>query len=1017
MMRKHHVRFVLKWTLCLGLLAFAFSKADLANLRAHLRQVDGRWLAAGLGLCALNNASSAKQFQAGLAPLGMALSFWRISAIVLISAFYSMVVPAGMVAGGFASFYKIGKAGGRYLEAGALVVALRLLNTLLLVAFGLAGAFCERPWLEGAGRWITIAFAAGLCLAIWPFADPRIAQTLLLRLRVNPLGFGARLHDGLRAFECLVAGDRLRILAWGLARQRDQPPCLGLPRPCQRHPFAGLDPSLDRRLPRHRANAPLHHRRTGCSRIDLGRPLGTLRGSRSARPGLRFPDPPGHAGQHRLGRPPGTFRPTATKPRMNESRLIFRITFLWALWLSLEHWVFGDLSYLHVHDNADQLIPVFSWLTQSPDRLFGARLLPVLCGVDRFACSAWVHLFHVPFLFLPGWAANGLVLFTQRWVAGYFAARVSRDLFRFPLWIAVLVGLAYPLAPVEQGELRLMHGLNEPGFPLLLWVFGTMSLRSWPRLLAQAACLGVFLSLCLDPVSAMPFLLPTAVLVAGILRPEHRRPRMLLRLAAFLAVMSLAYLPFLWPPLGALARQAGSGHRGDWGGGGGFASLFLLRLRPILFGLMPWCGIVLLSAPFFLRPRFRERRWLALGAMLMVGLFLGSILQATAALLDDRLGLLRGFNFGRFERVLPLALLLLAAWGLEWFAGRMERRVRIPVVPVVFAIAATLAFSASWQIKRAHWQGMAHEGKTWRALLGNRDVAALAANTRGEEPFRVATAGAYHLLHPQYWLPHNLEMADGYMVMYPERYQQFWNKVVAPLVTTQPELAGHFSRWGSRVYLFHSRLPEDEHLPAIPFDAWYNRNLLSLANTRYLISRKPLDAPGLILLPPAVPDAERETWEGRGALSKALGYLRNENPGRRYFIYENPEAFPRARAVAKARYFPDTRALFDALAVADVSELRDTAFVVAGEADASLFSGDPTGNIRVDWERNEPGHLRLRIRGDRAAVLVLGQSFLPGWRFSIPGTTLASFPVNGAFTGVAVPAGENTVEAHYLPRP
>jgi len=217
MMPKHHVRFVLKWTLCLGLLAFAFSKADLANLRAHLRQVDGRWLAAGLGLCALNNASGAKQFQAGLRPLGMALSFWRMSAIMLISAFYSMVVPAGMVAGGLASFYKIGKAGGRYLEAGALVVALRLLNTLLLVAFGLAGAFCERSWLEGAGRWIPIAFAAGLCLALWPFADPRIAQNLLLRLRVNPLGFGARLHDGLRAFECLVAGDRLRILAWGLA--------------------------------------------------------------------------------------------------------------------------------------------------------------------------------------------------------------------------------------------------------------------------------------------------------------------------------------------------------------------------------------------------------------------------------------------------------------------------------------------------------------------------------------------------------------------------------------------------------------------------------------------------------------------------------------------------------------------------------------------------------------------------------------------------------------------------------
>jgi hypothetical protein len=63
-------------------------------------------------------------------------------------------------------------------------------------------------------------------------------------------------------------------------------------------------------------------------------------------------------------------------------------------------------------------------------------------------------------------------------------------------------------------------------------------------------------------------------------------------------------------------------------------------------------------------------------------------------------------------------------------------------------------------------------GWTWRGLYGGADVAALSARaeTSPAAPFRCATAGAFHEYHPLYLLANDLETADGYAVIYPDRY-------------------------------------------------------------------------------------------------------------------------------------------------------------------------------------------------------------------------------------------------------
>ena len=139
---------------------------------------------------------------------------------------------------------------------------------------------------------------------------------------------------------------------------------------------------------------------------------------------------------------------------------------LWALWLSAEYWALGDFSYLFIHDNADQIIPVSTWLTESPKRLFTESLLPEMSGVDRFATTAWVNLHRLFCLVMPAWLAHGLFIFVQRFVAGYFTCRLLREAFSVPPVVSILAGAAYTMISLEHGEMRLMHNLNEP-FPIV----------------------------------------------------------------------------------------------------------------------------------------------------------------------------------------------------------------------------------------------------------------------------------------------------------------------------------------------------------------------------------------------------------------------------------------------------------------------------------------------------------------------------------------------------------------------
>jgi hypothetical protein len=138
--------------------------------------------------------------------------------------------------------------------------------------------------------------------------------------------------------------------------------------------------------------------------------------------------------------------------------------------------------------------------------------------------------------------------------------------------------------------------------------------------------------------------------------------------------------------------------------------------------------------------------------------------------------------------------------------------------PMVFSLMAVgMLLATSYQVKTAHWQAMRLHGQNWRTVFNNAEIEALAERAAASpEPFRAATAGAFHQSHPMYLLAYGLEIADGYSVMYPNRYQLYWGEVIGPLMKSEDTFRGHFVGWGSRVYLFHSQVPALEGIPDHP---------------------------------------------------------------------------------------------------------------------------------------------------------------------------------------------------------
>jgi hypothetical protein len=228
--------------------------------------------------------------------------------------------------------------------------------------------------------------------------------------------------------------------------------------------------------------------------------------------------------------------------------------------------------------------------------------------------------------------------------------------------------------------------------------------------------------------------------------------------------------------------------------------------------------------------------------------------------------------------------------------------------------------------------------------------------------------------HPNKLMYWGLYAADGYQNVYPLRYHEVFGLLTKPHLERDPARFRYYHGWGQRAYAFGPEI---------------NSSIASLMGIRWFYAR------GV-----SVPEgAWREVFRQEGEA-----------------VYENLSVLPRAFVAPRTRSFPNRASLLSALEHAPLQELRTTAFVE--ETGSQTAGAGVAGNASagsVIWKRYSPDHVAFEVRSETRGILVLTDTFVPGWRALVNGRERRVFPVDGCFRGVSVPAGSSEVALDYSP--
>ena len=218
-----------------------------------------------------------------------------------------------------------------------------------------------------------------------------------------------------------------------------------------------------------------------------------------------------------------------------------------------------------------------------------------------------------------------------------------------------------------------------------------------------------------------------------------------------------------------------------------------------------------------------------------------------------------------------------------------------------------------------------------------------------------------------------LDDAGGYESMYPLSYHELFGVLTDPHLRNDPAHWAYFHDWGNR---------------AFPFGPELDLPVADLMGIRWVWTwGMPIDDPQLV---------PRFNY---GSI----------------IVYENRAVFPRAFMVNQTRAFSTEASLLRGLAAADDSELRATAFVVNGDGVpvADPTSGAATGNAVISVYT--PDRVDVWVQTPAASLLVLTDTYAPGWTATVCGSSEPISRVDAAFRAVQVPAGTCTVSFRYRP--
>jgi hypothetical protein len=128
-------------------------------------------------------------------------------------------------------------------------------------------------------------------------------------------------------------------------------------------------------------------------------------------------------------------------------------------------------------------------------------------------------------------------------------------------------------------------------------------------------------------------------------------------------------------------------------------------------------------------------------------------------------------------------------------------------------------------------------------------------------------------------------------------------------------------------------------------------------------------------------------------------------------IYENLDVLPRAFVVYDWQWAADVA---ESVAMMESDEFDPRRVAVLVGDGPFPATGEGTGKVEV--VSYEPESVVLRAESDVPGLLILTDSFYPGWEATIDGEPATIYAADGLFRGLFIPAGMHEVIFAYRPR-
>lgn len=655
------------------------------------------------------------------------------------------------------------------------------------------------------------------------------------------------------------------------------------------------------------------------------------------------------------------------------------------LFLIIEYIALGKYSFIQIHDFADDIFPryIALWRNFSASG-FHSWSSDIGAGTDRLTNLVYYdNLLSLLIAVFPAWLAYQIyvVLTTYAGVIGFY--KLNTVYFNQPKEFSALVAVFIPLIISYANSTGLSAGIQF--YPFVIYGVYWINSRFENLLLKLIVLIGLIYLASITMYFTLGFiyLAPFMMLWLGMIG-RVKLTTVISVAVAFLVVAIVHYANII-----ALVNYSSESHRVE------FSEFATNEGRNYFFYQLI---LALVSAFFIIRNRIINARLLVIFSVFLLITIGDSVLNYLWDAIFGRSALasLRISRLGFFSTSL-------LGFTILWIASQIndkEKKILSLIICISFIIVAL-------DLKRGNMTQWVTQGN----YVANFETKSLKNLWAGDNHsiFRVAVVDG--VTHPNMLSAYGFESADGYSPMYPVSYKHYWGQVIASLLEKDRGYKSYFLDWGSRFYLFIGGPAGGGRYEVVKFRDFFNLNLLSLANVKYIISHQPIIDERLQMVSAGL------NVPPLGNADKLKVRLRENFSGREsLFIYKNVDYLERVHAINKIRYFDGDGDLLAYANSASISEMKSTAFVLEkhkGKLSRYDFEHTKASTMITGYS---PSKIDFLVRSSGDVMVVLKESFNSNWKCVSKGKELEIVDVYGTFLSVVLGQGENSVSCQYRPK-